>query len=1087
MGHEGTFDITAWLTSLGLPQYAPAFVDNDVDAEILGELTADDLREMGVKSIGHRRRLLKAAQAVADSEPADPPAGAEPQPPAASPWTEGAPAEPSAERRNLTVMFCDLMDSTALSVNVDPEDLRHYLARFRDVVEAAVQPFSGHVAQYLGDGLLVYFGFPRSSEHDTESAVAAALSVVDDVARMEPFADHQPKVRIGIATGLTVVGTLNEQDGKTGEEAVGETPNLAARLQALATPNTVVIAPQTRQRIGDLFECTDLGSFDLKGFSEPVRAWRVDGQSRKASRFGALRSDHSTTAFVGREEELTRLRYRLAEAQEGRGQFAVIVGESGLGKSRLARRIVREACGTAESQPVLQCAPYNVGTPFHPFRYYIEQTSGVALSDTPDETARKLSAVISRAGPVTPERLALIGELIRAPGLDSTPLYGLSSKERRRRIMLLLLDLINAIARESTVITFEDIQWIDPSTAELFDQFLPGLASLPVLLLATMRPQDHPAWLARADARFISLQTLDREDTVRLIGAIAGDRDIPEHVVDTIMARSDGIPIFAEELARGYVEAASKGQEAPDGLSGLPASLSESLLARLDRLKAGRSLAQTAAVIGHEFPIAVLISVSGLTEAQARNGIDELLDADVLTVKHSPFGEAISFRHILLREAAYNLLLRTDRVRLHGQVARILIEDYAQIAESVPHIVAMHLEESGDFAAAAAQWDRAADQAAKRSAYAEAVVYLQSAIAANGRCKESAERDERELSFRLNVVGALIAAEGYSAEGVAPAMERAVELGRKTGNSARLVPALTAKWVVLGVNSQIDDCLEIAAQIAEVARDGSEVDRLLAYRTMATARIFAGRFPEAKRSLEAFLELYDYDRHEEALRVIGPSNHAAMMMLGMSEVYAFMADLDAAEHWRKRALQAADRNGEMHNICHTLLFAGCFVSALLEQRDALGRHADTLRTLATENELPYWLGHADLFHGLSLIRRGEEDEGFAEARRGVRGLIEQNAFNSCWYVLYAEACQNAGRLDEAAEFLALVTPAQAQGERWMAAEFHRIQGRLLLARGEPAEAVRAEYQAALKTAQAQGAMLFVRRVEADMAALEAGR
>ncbi len=1083
MTNGATFDITAWLTALGLPQYAQAFVDNDVDADVLGELTTDDLREMGVKSIGHRRRILSAAQQAGAAEPS-PPSTAAAAAPAASPWTEGAPAEPSAERRNLTVMFCDLMDSTALSVHVDPEDLRHYLGQFRNVVEQAVRPYSGHIAQYLGDGILVYFGYPRSSEHDTESAVAAALSVVESVAAMEPFGDHQPKVRVGIATGLTVVGAVDENGRIIGESAVGETPNLAARLQALATPNAVVIAPQTRRRIGDLFECTDLGSFDLKGFAEPIRAWRVDGHSSSASRFGALRSDHSTTAFVGREEELTRLRYRLAEAQEGRGQFAVIVGESGLGKSRLARRIVREACGTHDSQPVLQCAPYNVSTPFHPFRYFIEQSSGVELQDTPQETARKLSAVIDRAGPVTPEKLALIGELIRVQGIDTTPLYGLSSKERRRRIMRLLLDLLNAIARESIVITFEDIQWIDPSTAELFEQFLPTLAELPVLLLATMRPQEHPPWLSNSQARFISLQRLDRDDTVRLIRAVAGDQDVPAGVIDTIMARSDGIPIFAEELARGYVEAASKGRAAPDGLSGLPASLSESLLARLDRLQAGRGLAQTAAVIGHEFPIAVLVSVSGLPEAQARNGIDELLDADVLTIKHSPFGEAISFRHILLREAAYNLLLRKDRMRLHRQVARILIDEFKQIADSVPHIVAMHLEESGDFATAGAQWDRAAEQAAKRSAYAEAVSFLQSAIEANGRCPASSDRDERELSYRLSIAGALIAAQGYAAEGVAKAMERAVELARETGKTAKLVPALTAKWIVLGANSQIYDCIELATQIADVAREGSEIDQLLAHRTMATALIFAGQFPEALRSMEAFLALYDYDRHEQALRVVGPSNHATMMILGVAEVHAFMDDREATEHWRKRALQSAERNGQMHNICHTLLFAGCFLSAILEQTDALARHANTLRTLSTDNDMPQWLSHAELFHGLALIHRGEEDEGFAEARRGVRGLIAQNAFNSCWYVLYAEACANCDRLDEAAEFLALVAPAQEQGELWMAAEFHRIKGRLIRAQGGPAKQARVEYETALKTAKAQGASLFTKRIEADLEALE---
>lgn len=1080
MDNTSAFDICEWLSTLGLSDYAQAFIDNDVDEGVLASLTPEDLRELGIQSVGHRRRILDAASRLDQQDTIDPVKKTEPH---VSP--DVLPVEQSAERRNLTVMFCDLLDSTTLAVNVDPEDLRDYFARYRSAIKQAVEPYAGYIAQYQGDGIMIYFGYPRSIEYDAENAVAAGLAILESITALEPLNGHRSQVRIGIATGLTVVGATDKDGNIIGDSAVGETPNLAARLQAIAEANTLVVAQSTRKRIGNLFECVDLGSFEMKGFESPVDAWRVKGHIGSISRFRALRSGERATSFVGRKQEMNELRHWLADSRAGNGQFAVIVGEGGVGKSRLARQFIKETTGTGEDLPILQCTPYNVGTAFHPIRYYIEQISGVTHSDSPKESIGKLSTIVARAGPVTPEGLALIAELVRINNADLTPLQGLTSQERRNRTMTLLGAIMHATARDSDAIILEDMQWIDPSTAELIERMLPSLRELSLLLVATMRPDPFPKWLNESKARFIRLERLDRSNIGQLIRAAANGVPIPDKVMDAIVNRSDGIPIFAEELTRGYAEAALEGRNIGDELERIPDSLADSLLARLDRLKIGRKLALTAAVIGNVFPIAVLVAISGLPEAKAREGVNELLEANVLFVKHSLFGESISFRHMLLREAAYQLLLKRDRIALHELVARKLVTEFPHIAESVPHIVAFHLEQAGDFRSAAIEWDRAGDQTAKRSAYAEAIGHLQKAIDANSRCDDSQERDERELSYRLSLSSALIASRGFSAEGVAEQMERAVLLSKKTGTIAKLVPAMTAKWIVQGTNNQMDACLELAEQIGELAKNGSDVDRLLAHRVKGTTLLFGGRFHAAMDELRAFFSIYDFDLHEDGLSVVGPSNHAIMMMIGWAEALTFTGKFEGAEQWQKKAFDAARKNGQIHHMCNVTLFAGCFVSALRDQNDALALHAQRLKTLSDEHDLPFWRSHAELFNGLSLIRRGDHEEGFSLARRGVKGLIASNAFNTCWYILYADACEKGGRYAEAAKYLAMVKPSQDQGDRWMAAEFHRIGGRLIWAQDGSANEAEASFQTALDIANEQGARLFVDRVKSDIEAMKA--
>jgi class 3 adenylate cyclase len=1072
-------DVEGWLAELGLSVYAPAFKANDIDATVLASLTSEDLREIGVTSVGHRRRILEAAARLAPRG-GDLPAATDPALPPAP--ASSAPPAPTAERRQITVMFCDLMDSTALSVRVDPEDYREFIARYRAVLEEALTPHNGYIAQYLGDGVLVYFGYPVSHEDDAENAVEAALAVVEKVGEMELFDGRRPGVRVGIATGVTVVGAADRTRELQGESAVGETPNLAARLQALATANTVVVAPSTRELVGDQFECNDLGLFELKGFDRPVRAWQVLRRSR-ADRFEARRMGRRSNELIGREAELTRLRQRLATARTGRGQVAVISGEGGLGKSRLARQILEEAGMRQGVPPVLQCTGYNVGSPFHPIRYYIERASELDPRDPPDVAAQKLSALLARADQATPENLALLAELTRLKGIDLAPLDGLASAERRSRTMRLLQAGMEAVLRESAVVVIEDIQWIDPSTAELIEKLSPAIRSLPVLLIATMRPGTFPSWLAASEARLIQLERLPHDDICALVRSVAAPAQLPDHVVQTIATRSDGIPVFAEELTRGTVAGPGGQQAGGEDASSIPVTLADSLLARLDRLKQGRRIASIAAVIGREFPISILVAVSGLPEAEVRTGVGELLDADVLAAGHSPFGEAVAFRHLLLRDAAYQLLLRRDRALLHARIAEALVTTFPAIGEALPHVVAIQWNEAGDFARAAAAWDRAGEQAAGRSAYSEAIDHFTKAIAANTRCEEGAERDEREFTYRMKLSAALIAAHGFSAEGVAQEMEKAAALSLKLGSAARLVPALTGRWVVAGGSGDFRLLLDLALQVSRAAENGSAVDRLLAHRVLGTSLLFTGQFRPAFRELEQFVGLYDRERDDRELSKIGPSNHALMTMVGLAEIHTLFEEFEAADRWMLRVLQVAREGGQAHNLCNALMFCGCFLPALRREEGDIAACAAELKAISLQQKLPYWLGHAELFGGLALIRHGSIDEGFIEARRGMKQIIASNAFMNGPYILYAEACLEAGRTDEGRQSLEHAKLSIEGGQTWLEAEYHRVRARLDWME-DGASAARKSFETALRIAETQGARLFAARAAKGLADLQ---
>jgi class 3 adenylate cyclase len=614
-------DIGNWLQGLGLAQYEPAFRDNDVDAEVLLRLTADDLRELGVTSIGHRRRLLDAIAALTEGAPK----------PAATVTTASrdvsAPAD--AERRQLTVMFCDLVGSTALSTRHDPEDLRELIGGYHRAVAEAVAGFDGFVAKYMGDGVLIYFGYPQAHEDDAERAVRAGLAVVEAVGRLPAREDL--RVRLGIATGLAVVGDLIGEGAAQERGVVGETPNLAARLQALAMPDTLVIGEATRRQIGGLFDLVDLGPQQLAGFGEAQRAWRVIGESGMLSRFEALRSGE--TPLVGREEEVELLVRRWQQAKSGEGRVVLISGEPGIGKSRLTAALSEHVASEPHTRLRYFCSPHHQDSALYPVIVQLERAAGFARDDGPEERLDKLAALLAPAAEAGD--IPLLVELLSLPGGDRFARLDLSPQRKKERSLAALLRQLEGLARTQPVLMiFEDLHWIDPTSREFLDLVLARIDHLRVLLVATFRPEFVPPWAGQPHVAVIALNRLGRSEGAATVQRLAGNAVLlPPDVIAEIVERTDGVPLFVEEMTKAVLEAgAERGREiaasVPGAGLGVPATLQASLMARLDRLgPAAKGVAQIGAAIGREFSYELAASVAELAEESLQEALQRLIDA----------------------------------------------------------------------------------------------------------------------------------------------------------------------------------------------------------------------------------------------------------------------------------------------------------------------------------------------------------------------------------------------------------------------------------------------------------------------------
>ena len=769
-------------------------------------------------------------------------------------------------------MFCDLVGSTSLASRIDPEDLRAVIAAYHRTVDMTIGRFGGLVAKYMGDGVLIYFGYPEAHEDDAERAVRAGLALLEAISRLPGPVPLQ--VHIGIATGLVVVGDLIGAGAAQERGVVGETPNLAARLEGLAKPGTLVIADSTRSQIGALFDLEDLGALVLAGFVEPQRCWRVIGDSGAASRFEALRSD--TTPFIGREEELELVLRRWQQAKAGEGRVVLISGEPGIGKSRLIATLSEQIRDAPHTRLRWFCSPYHQDSALYPMIAQLERATGFARDDSADVRRAKARNLLSRGGP-TDADFELLADLLSLP--NSAADLNLSAQRKRERLFEALLRQLSELARTDPVLAiFEDAHWIDPTSRELLDLMIERVRALPILLIVTFRPEFQAPRGGQPHVTNLALNRLGGREVSTIVRGIAGNMSLGNVVIAEIVERTDGVPLFVEELTKAVLEQA--GQEdrmaavlsaSPSPNLAVPATLHASLVARLDRIGvAAREVAQIGAVLGRDFSYVLIERVAQRPEPALRAALAQLDDAGLLFCRGVPPQSAYRFKHALVQDAAYGTMLRTRRQELHARVATVLEQEFADLIEHQPELLAHHLTAAGNTEPAVEQWQRAGQHAAHRLAHVEAIAHLRRGLALLASLPETAARDAREIELQLALGLSTLTVKGMGSPETADAYTRARQLAERHGDDRQMFQASFGSWVINSGTGGILVARPYVHRLSQVAdRAGEDELRLQAHHSAWTTLCFGGEPMEAHVHTEAGRQLYDEERCQSHRHIYG--------------------------------------------------------------------------------------------------------------------------------------------------------------------------------------------------------------------------
>jgi class 3 adenylate cyclase/predicted ATPase len=1010
--------IRGWLQALGLEEYAALFERERIDLETVRHLSDADLRELGLP-LGPRVKLRMAIE--------PPPSG------------------PRAERRRITVMFCDLVGSTALAEHLDPEELRELMRAYQDACREAVARFAGHVAQYLGDGLMVYFGWPTAHEDDVERSVRAGLAIVlavKGVAAPTPL-----RVRIGIATGPVVVGETGAGDASVPKMAVGETPNLAARVQGLAGPDEVVIAAATRRLLGAGFDLDDLGEHMLKGIVEPVRAFRVLAARAVTDRFEAT---HGTriTPLVGRESEMALLLDRWRHAMEGRGQVLVLRGEPGMGKSRVVRAFRDRIAAEGPTWVQYQCSPFFTNTAFHPITEQLKRAAGFGDDDNIAVRLDKLERLLDRSGGAMADAPPLLAALLSVPSEDRYPSLDLSpSRQKERTIEVIAQGLGRLAGMAPLLAVFEDVHWIDPSTLEFLTHLIARTPEWRLLLLVTHRPEFNPPWEGLAHVTLHSLNRLSREQSALMAGRVAQDT-LPETLIAQIVTKTDGVPLFVEELTKAVLESDRPAGEdaAASSLLAIPTTLHDSLMARLDRLATAKEVAQLGATLGREFGYDLIEAVSPLDAVSLRQALARLVDAELLYQSGKPPQARYVFKHALIQDAAYQSLLKSTRARYHEQIARAMEERLPETIETQPELLAHHYSEAGLVEQALPYWQAAGKRAVQRSANVEAINHLTRGLELVRTLADSPAHARRELTLLIALGVPLRAIKGFAAPDVGQAYARALELCQRDEDTSQLVPVLRGLWEFHELRAEYGPARELGEQLLALAGRTQDPGALLvAHDVMGDTLFWLGEFSEARSHLEQGAALYDVQERQSHIFLYGYDAGVACLGFGAWALW-FLGYPDQALRRAHAALRVA------RELAHpfSLAFGLQFVAQVHHYRReyALARELATeVIAISREHAFPLWSGMGTIVRGWALAKEGRGLEGLAQVRQGIVEW-QRTGFELEWphfLALLAEAHETVNEPGEGLELLAQArAAADRTGEGFWDAELHRLHGELSL-------------------------------------------
>ena len=949
-------DLGEWLRNLGLGKYEAAFRENEIDETVLPSLTAEDLKELGVAALGHRRKLLDAIAVLRGDANATSAA-------ATDPATVDASPRDNAERRQVTVMFSDLVGSTALSARMDPEDLRDVISTYQKCVAETVRRFGGFVAKYMGDGILIYFGYPQAHEDDAERAVRAGLEIVAAITALKSSVPLQ--TRIGIATGLVVVGDLIGSGEAQERGIVGETPNLAARLQGVAEPNMVVIADGTRRLLGNLFDLENLGAKNLKGIARPVQAWAVLRTSSAEGRFDALHAS-GLTALVGREEELELLLRRWSKAKTGEGQVVLLSGEAGIGKSRLTAGLLEYIATEAHTRLRNFCSPQHTDSALYPIISRMERAAALSRNDSLKAKLDKLDALLAQSS-TSVEDAALLAEMLSLANDGRYPALELTPQQRRQKTLEALVSQIVALSRQNPLLMiFEDAHWTDPTTLELFGRIVDRIPSLRVLLIMTFRPEFEPPWIGRAYVTPLTINRLAKREVGAMIDGVIGNKLLPANIRQDIIERTDGIPLFVEEMTRAVLEA--KDEEAaertvaavPSPSIAVPPSLHASLMARLDRLGAAKEVAQIGAAIGREFTHAVLAAVVRKPEQELGPVLDRIVRAGLLFRQGVPPHASYTFKHALIQDAAYGTLLREPRRALHARIAETLESGFADIAENQPEILARHCTDAGLTEKAAGLWGKAGQRSMARSAVVEAAAQLYRALDQLAALPGTPALRREQIKLQVALITPLLHVKGYAAPETKAAVEQArllidqaEALGEAPEDPLLLFSVLFGSWLA-ALNAFDGDAVgKLATQFMSLAeKQGATIPLVVGHRLMGISLAWTGDIAKGRAHYDQGIVLYDPTVHRPLATRFG-QDAGVSILCHRSMALWLLGYPDAALADAKQALQEARDIGQAPTLMFALFFTSLTQIFCGNYATATKEH-DEIIALADEKGSLYW-------------------------------------------------------------------------------------------------------------------------------------
>jgi predicted ATPase/class 3 adenylate cyclase len=1073
-------DVVVWLRSLGLGKYEAAFRENDIDETVLASLTHENLKELGVASLGHRVKLLDAIAALRADACGPPqlvtlaPARPSAEKPSATPV-----AEPVGESRHVTVMFCDLVGSTSISAGLDAEDWRDLVSAYLDVASAAVTELGGHVAKKLGDGLMALFGYPVAQENDAERAARAALSIQRELAELnrKNAGSGKPALnaRIGIETGPVVVDAAGE--------IYGDAPNTAARVQALAEPGSVVVTARVQRQVAGLFVAEERGAHDLKGVPEAVTLFQLV----RASGGGRRAGQRHLTPLVGREEEIATLMRRWERTRQGDGQLVLMVGEPGIGKSRVIEEFHARLRETPHTWVEWSCSQLLQNTPLHPIAEWGRQRFGG--TDVPaDQRLADLESSLAQVKLDPTANVPLLAPLLDIP-LSPERVPPLLPEELRRRQLAALTNWVIAGARsQPIVLALEDVHWADPTTLDLLRGIAERGALAPLLVLMTARPEFRPPWGARSHHSMISLVPLDRQQVREMVSELSARHALSKEVVDGVTERAGGVPLFVEEVTRLLLERGEQG-----GIQAIPPTLQQSLMARLDRLGPAREVAQVGAVIGRDFSYALLRAIAGMEDAPLQIALERLAEADILLEQGLPPESEYRFKHALIQDAAYSNLLKSRRQVLHRRVAEVLLDNVGSTAPAEPELLAHHFTQAGLTEAAIQWWGKAGQQSLERSALVEAVEQLTRALGQIASLPGTPALRREQIKLQVALITPLFHVKGYAAGETKAAAERArllIEqaeaLQEPPEDPLLLFSALYGVWTANYVACNGHAMRELAAQFLALAeKQGATAPLLIAHRIMGITLACTGDIAQGRAHFDRAMVLYDPAEHRPLAtrfsvdsRVSVSSYRSwALWYLGYPE--AALADAEQAISYAREIGQAA-----------TLMYAlGHAPLAYFESgnRAKAKTVVDELAALAEEKDALMWKATGMVWQGSLFALTGKASDAVHMITTGInaRRLTGSTVWLPLWLSCLTIANAELGQFDEAKRCIGeAMTAAEATKETWYEAEVHRIAGEIAFKSPEPDVAkAEAHFERALSIARQQQAKSWELRASMSLARL----